>query len=141
MGKRIAAAAFWIYLAVLLRITVFRSGWYHNEFFQGNIDLVPFQSIFSYLNTGQWRYFIYLFWGNVLWFVPFGLYLSTKGIRLLSAVLFTALLSFLIEGLQFILSTGQSETEDIILNTLGGVLGWLAWRGISKWKDKNTAAT
>lgn len=141
MGKRIAAAAFWIYLAVLLRITVFRSGWYHNEFFQGNIDLVPFQSIFSYLNTGQWRYFIYLFWGNVLWFVPFGLYLSTKGRRLLSAVLFTALLSFLIEGLQFILSTGQSETEDIILNTLGGVLGWLAWRGIFKWKDKNTAAT
>ena len=42
MRKRAAAVAFWLYLAVLFRITVFRSGWYENEFFAGSVVWIPF---------------------------------------------------------------------------------------------------
>ena len=132
MGKRMAAAAFWLYLAVLFRITVFRSGWYRNGLFGGSVVLLPFQTIFSYLSTGQTRYFLYLFGGNLLWFFPFGLYLAAKGKTAPACALFTALLSLTIETLQFVLGTGCSETEDVLLNTLGGILGWLAFQGIRR---------
>ena len=79
MRKRAAAVAFWLYFAVLFRITVFRSGWYENEFFAGSVVWIPFQTIFSYLSTGQWDYFLYLFAGNILWFFPFGIYVGAKG--------------------------------------------------------------
>ncbi len=139
MRKRAAAVAFWLYLAVLLRITVFRSGWYENELFAGSVVWVPFQTIFSYLSAGQWRYFLYLFAGNILWFFPFGIYVGAKGKSAAACVLYTALLSLTIETLQFVLSTGCSETEDILLNTLGGVLGWLAYRTIRRFVGKRAA--
>ena len=139
MRKRAAAVAFWLYLAVLFRITVFRSGWYENEFFAGSVVLVPFQTIFSYLSAEQWRYFLYLFAGNIFWFFPFGVYVGAKGNPTAACVLYTALLSVTIETLQFVLSTGCSETEDILLNSLGGVLGWLACRGLRRLMENRAA--
>lgn len=139
MRKRLSAAVFWLYLAVLFRITVFRSGWYENEFFAGSVVWVPFQIIFTYLFAGYWGYFLYLFAGNILWFVPFGVYVGAKGKSAAACVLYTALLSLTIETLQFVLSTGCSETEDILLNTLGGVLGWLACRGLRRLMEKRAA--
>ena len=139
MRKRAAAAAFWLYLALLFRITVFRSGWYDNEFFSGSIEMVPFCTIFTYLSAEQWRYFLYLFAGNIIWFFPFGMYVGAKGKSAAVCVLYTALLSLTIETLQFILSTGCSETEDILLNTLGGVLSWFTYRGLRRLMEKRAA--
>ena len=136
MRKRLSAAAFWLYLAVLFRITVFRSGWYENEFFAGSVVWVPFQTIFSYLVSGDWRYFLYLFAGNILWFFPFGIYVGAKGKSAAACALYTALLSLTIETLQFVLSTGCSETEDILLNPLGGFLGWFTYRGLRRLMGK-----
>ena len=136
MRRRVVAAVFWLYLAVLFRITVFRSGWYDNEFFSGSIEMVPFRTIFTYLSAEQWRYFLYLFAGNIIWFYPFGVYVGAKEKSAAVCVLYTALLSLTIETLQFILSTGCSETEDILLNTLGGVLGWFTYRGLRRLMGK-----
>lgn len=139
MRRRVVAAVFWLYLAVLFRITVFRSGWYDNEFFSGSIEMVPFCTIFTYLSAEQWRYFLYLFAGNIIWFYPFGMYVGAKEKSAAVCVLYTALLSLTIETLQFILSTGCSETEDILLNTLGGVFGWVSYRTIRRFLRKRAA--
>ena len=65
--------------------------------------------------------------------------MGAKGKSAAACVLYTALLSLTIETLQFVLSTGCSETEDILLNTLGGVLGWLAYRTIRRFVGKRAA--
>ena len=81
--------------------------------------------------------FVYLFFGNILWFIPFGYYCvayekKTIGI----AVLMGLALSLFIEVLQFVLGTGISEIDDLILNTLGSFLGalivWIVHKNKSK---------
>ena len=125
MAKWLKRIGFALYLLILFRITVFRSGWYSNEFFQGDIELIPFQNIFSYLFDGRRFDFVYLFFGNILWFVPFGLVCGAKGQGMWKTLLWTFLLSLTIEVLQFVFSSGYSDTEDLILNTLGGGVGFL----------------
>ena len=123
MAKKIWKILFVFYLCVLLRITVFRSGWTGNDFFCGSVELMPFQTIFSYLKTGEYWYFCYLFLGNVLWFIPLGTYATVKEKKLWNCALYGFALSFFIECMQFVLNTGYSEVEDLLLNTLGAVLG------------------
>ncbi|QOR35094.1 VanZ family protein [Clostridium sp. 'deep sea'] len=63
--------------------------------------------------------------GNIIVFVPFGLFVSlvSQKSRLLKAVVCTALFSFSIEFLQlFVLRA--TDIDDIILNTLGGFIGY-----------------
>lgn len=134
MGKKLKWIVFVLYLCVLLRITVFRSGWTEFQLFSGSVELVPFQSIFSYLTAEQWQYFLYLFGGNILWFVPYGMFLASWNKELGSCILLGAVFSLVIELMQFVLGTGYSETEDILLNSLGVVLGWIFQRGIGKMK-------
>jgi glycopeptide antibiotics resistance protein len=125
--KAVLWAVFWVYLAVLLRITVFRSGFGSHGLFSGEIVWIPFQDIFSLVKTSL-GYFLYLFVGNIIWFVPFGFLLP----RLIGwgaqVIGYTFLLSLVIETLQFIFGTGVSEVEDLILNTLGGSVGYgIVW--------------
>ena len=130
MTKWLRRVGFVLYLLILFRITVFRGGWYSNEFVRGEIDWIPFQRVFDYLFDGDWFSFVYLFFGNILWFVPFGLYLGYKGQGIWKVALWTFFLSLSIESLQFVLSSGISEIEDLILNTFGGVAGSLLYRMI-----------
>lgn len=131
---------FLIYLLLLLRITVFRSGWLTNERFCGTIVLVPFQSVFTHLLSGNWTYFVYLFVGNLIWFVPLGAYLQRCGLRFFVVCLCGFFLSACIETAQFILSTGFSDTEDLILNTLGTMLGYGGMRYMQNRKAPNKTA-
>lgn len=122
---RIITALFWLWLAVLLRITVFRSGWYQNTFCSGEVVWIPFLTVFAPLKEGCLWDFLYLFVGNLVWFVPLGAYLRFRRQTFGLSLLWIFLLSLTIEVLQFILSTGVSEVEDLLLNTAGGCLGWL----------------
>lgn len=123
--RAVFTVLFVLYLAVLLRITVFRGGWYRQPFFDGEVIWLPFQTIFGYLTSGQIGYFLYLFIGNLIWFVPFGFCFRLRGLAFWKVILLTAALSVLIEGLQFIFATGCTETEDVLLNTAGGAIGAL----------------
>lgn len=116
-------AVFSAYLIILFRITVFRAGWLENSLFSGTVVWVPFQTIFSYLTKGEIPYFVYLFVGNIVWFVPFGMYLRQRGASVRKTILLTAALSVLIEALQFVFGTGCTELEDVLLNTAGGAIG------------------
>lgn len=128
MVKWLKRIAFVLYLLILFRITVFRSGWYSNTLFQGHIELIPFQKIFGYLFDGRWFDFVYLFFGNILWFAPFGLACGAKEQGVWKTLLWTFLFSLTIEMLQFVFSTGYSDVEDLILNTIGGLFGLLLYR-------------
>ena len=57
---------------------------------------------------------------NVILFIPLGMYLKRT---LDNKFLNILLISFIFEALQYILHIGVSDITDIIMNTLGGIIG------------------
>ena len=117
---------FLFYLAVVLRITVFRSTFTLQNLCQnGRVILTLFEGYIDLVKRREWFAFIYLFFGNIVWFVPFGMYLQYMGEqrRLLHTAVCGFLFSLLIETLQYVFGTGFSELDDLILNTLGAWVG------------------
>ena len=123
-GKWILWGLFILYMAALFRITVFRSTFLAHGMWNGKFNLIPFLTLFVLLQKNGIVYFLYLFLGNIIWFVPFGFFCGALFKKAgYWTVLWGFLLSFLIEFLQFFGSSGVSETDDLILNTLGAFLG------------------
>ena len=115
---------FFAYAAVLLRLTVFRYGFGTYEHFSGKLNLEIFTNYIPMLENGQWFDFIYLFFGNIVWFIPWGLFFRAflrKPVWV--SVLSGTLLSFLIETAQYYFAVGDAELDDVILNTLGAMIG------------------
>jgi glycopeptide antibiotics resistance protein len=77
--------------------------------------------------------FIYLFFGNIGWFIPLGIYCTACRKKTITAAVITGLLlSLCIETMQFVLGTGVSEADDLVLNTFGCFIGSLAGRRFGK---------
>lgn len=109
---------------ILLRLTVFRNGCFSHGLFTGEIEWSAFAFYAQLIRRRNWGYFIYLFGGNIAWFAPAGFFARLFGGRLLHALAAGLLLSLVVEAGQFILGSGVSELDDLILNTLGAVLGY-----------------
>lgn len=123
------------YLAVLLRITVFRRGFGTHVFCSdGEISLNLFEAYIPLIRTRDWDRFIYLFVGNLIWFVPLGMYARYRNAKrgILWAALLGLALSLFIETMQYLFGTGISELDDLILNTAGAVLGALLMTAVHK---------
>ena len=74
---------------------------------------------------------------NLVIFIPFGILVPKvfHGVNTVwKMALVTLMTSVLIEIVQFILSCGYSEVEDVIMNVAGGVIGYLIIRRIGKKK-------
>ena len=125
MKKKIITVTTVIWLTVLLRITVFRNGCFSHGFFSGRVEWGAFAYYLELVRLENWRYFSYLFFGNMIWFVPLGILIRIRNGRLWHAVLAGFLLSLSIETAQYVLGSGVSELDDLILNTFGAFLGYL----------------
>ena len=124
--KVIITILFLLYLVIVLRITVFRSTFTLQHLCQkGKIILTLFKGYIDLVRRGDWFAFTYLFVGNIVWFVPFGMYLQYMGKQktLLRTAISGFLFSLLIETLQYVFGTGFSELDDLVLNTLGVWIG------------------
>ncbi|WP_162342681.1 VanZ family protein [Cyclobacterium salsum] len=66
---------------------------------------------------------------NVLIFMPLGIYAGALFTRWIfgKKLLFLFLLSFLVEGLQYLFRIGAFDVTDLMTNTLGGVIGLLVF--------------
>jgi VanZ like family. len=98
----------------------------------GKLNLIPFIELQRILVKGDLWQFIYLFIGNIIWFIPFGFMMRilTK-LNKLKIAICALILSFLIELMQFIFGTGISELDDLILNTLGALIGMMIYHWIA----------
>ncbi|MEA1853555.1 VanZ family protein [Cytobacillus sp. OWB-43] len=103
-----------------------------------NVNIIPFKTTITYL-LGADRFNLDIIItntiGNILIFLPLGLLLPVlfKHCRLFSVVTITAITaSFSIELLQFFLQVGQFDIDDIILNTMGAMVGYLMFKTIFK---------
>lgn len=69
--------------------------------------------------------------GNVVCFIPFGILLPLNVRRLdrfVSVMMITFIFSLLIESVQLITRTGSFDVDDILLNTFGGIIGYIIYR-------------
>lgn len=71
-------------------------------------------------------------YGNIAIFTPFGLLLGMLGKgkppRLAKVAICALMLSLFLEGLQAVFAIGAFDVDDMLLNTCGGVLGWMSYR-------------
>lgn len=77
--------------------------------------------------------------GNIIAFIPFGIYLpytSESKLGFISTFLYTFSLSLTIELVQLITKVGSCDVDDIILNALGGVIGYILWYIYTKLRKK-----
>lgn len=124
--KKILFILFIIYVAAVLRITVFRNSFsLHNLFRGGSVNPVLFKGYLVFVRSKSWYRLIYLFVGNIVWFVPFGMYLQYTGKfkNILTVTFCGMLFSICIETMQFIFGTGVTELDDVVLNTFGAFIG------------------
>ena len=121
-------AVWWIamavYLFVILRITVFRSGFSLDNLFGGTFNFSPFAEYLRFAQNGSWREFLYYLLGNIICFIPFGGLLCRNKTGALKVLIISVLFSVAIEALQYVFGTGVTEIDDVILNTFGSMLGY-----------------
>ncbi len=122
---RILALVLISYLIFLLDIALFRFPAAHPT-----VNLVPFRSIMSDWQNGGWP-FVINFVGNIVAFVPMGLvppYIFKRPVKLWQVLVFSLSVSLLIEGGQLYSGRRVPDVDDLILNGLGGCLGYLLSR-------------
>lgn len=124
--KIFANLIFFIYLTFVLRLAVFRDNFDISRIFEiGKYNLNLFIDYKNVWQNGGFKTFFKLFFGNLGWFLPFGMFLRYKFINLqiYKILFFGFLFSLCIEISQFVFKTGIFELDDLILNIIGVFLG------------------
>ena len=87
----------------------------------------------EHVETVGYRYVLVNIAGNIVAFVPFGFLLplvSERKIHTGKAFYYSFLLSLCVESIQLVSRTGAFDVDDLLLNTVGGVLGYWCYRGV-----------
>ena len=101
-------------------------------------NLVPFKEIrrfIVYRHVVGIRSFLLNVVGNVLGFMPLGFFLpviSRRSRLWFNTVLLSFLFSLCIETVQLIFKVGSFDVDDMILNTTGGILGYILYKIVQR---------
>lgn len=119
--KELSMLIFGIYILCLFQVVTFQDDvtWATNNF-------IPFKEIMRYNITS--RLFFKNVLGNMIMFLPFGFFVSyyLKSERLTLPVFLILIASISIEVVQLLIGR-VFDVDDIILNILGGLLGYLIY--------------
>jgi glycopeptide antibiotics resistance protein len=135
-----------VYLLALLKVTLFKypleqlrpvvsnTSW---AAIQLRIDLgnfMPFETIGRYLSRLDWRVAQLNLFGNILIFIPFGIlgsqFRKTNSWQKIFVVGLSA--SLMIECIQLLTGLGSFDVDDLILNTLGTLMGYFISKRIER---------
>lgn len=77
-----------------------------------------------------------LYIGNIILFIPYGIFLSTlfKRANLKNIIIYGFIASFIIEISQFLLKRGILDIDDMILNILGVIIGYLFISAVKRFR-------
>lgn len=132
--RTVMTVLFVLYLMLLIYLTLL-SGYFGRRRFFRSFNLVSFRTIINYLRIdfGK-RIIITNLLGNIAAFVPMGFVLpvvSSKYYRFSRVFIITAGTSLAIEVLQYTLAVGAADVDDLILNSIGGAVGYLLYRAVT----------
>ena len=130
VGRIVAILAFFAYL-LLLSYLLFFSSTYGRTLEMGyRYNLKPFAEIrrgLEHVETVGYRYVLVNIGGNIAAFMPFGFLLpliTERKMHTGKVFCYSFLLSLCAESVQLVSRTGAFDVDDLILNTVGGVLGY-----------------
>ena len=123
--NRLTKVLFIIYLIALYWILLLKLGVQFSYMANRKANLIPFNEPLILTSENIL---------NVVIFVPLGIYsgILVRRWTFSKKLLFVFLLSLIIEGLQYILRLGAFDVTDIITNTLGGIIGFMIFKGLEK---------
>jgi len=127
------------YLVVLIRIVLFKQVALYNLFaaigsMERTISIIPFKSLLDMINNNiSVTRILENILGNIAIFIPFGLLLPiVQKDKSKKIILYGLITSALIEIIQYVFALGSSDIDDLMLNTLGTVIGYLLYKIIHK---------
>src|SRR4030095_921222 len=131
--KTLSWALFAAYLLILLWLVLFKFSYdliaVIRNFQTRSLNLIPF----AYANTSEVI-------SNIIAFIPFGVMLGVNfkqiAFRYKIAVIFA--FSLAAEIIQYFLAIGSQDITDLIMNTLGGLVGLSAYEVASRQTDDRT---
>lgn len=128
--KELLGLSFVIYILCLFQVVTFQDNvsWSTNNF-------IPFREMFRY-NIGS-RLFVKNVLGNALMFLPYGFFISyyLKNKKPWLTLILTVIASFSIELVQMVIGR-VFDIDDILLNLLGGYLGYLVYYWLGRFYEK-----
>ena len=120
LHKEVLSLIFIVYILCLYHVVTFQDVNY------GINNFIPFKEIFRYpIGSSN---FIKNVIGNITLFIPFGFFSSyyLKNKKMLTPFILSLITSLTIESVQFYIGR-VFDIDDIILNTLGGIIGFLCY--------------
>ena len=127
--KEVLALVFIIYILCLYYVLTYQNTGY------AGVNFKPFTEMFRYA-IGSKKFLTNII-GNILLFIPFGFftsyYINTK--KAIVPTLITLAVSLCAEGIQYYIGR-VFDVDDIILNVLGGFLGYLLFVGFNAVRSK-----
>lgn len=132
--KRVRALGKVLFVLYILFIFYFLllSDWYgrSGEMQEYHYNLVLFKEIkrfWIYRAQLGMRSVVYNLLGNVVVFVPFGFFMpmASKYRSFLVTAFYGFGISFCVEAFQLITRVGSFDVDDLFLNTIGGILGYI----------------
>lgn len=127
--KELLMLVFIIYILCLFHIVTFQDINY------GTNNFIPFKEIFRYdINSSK---FIKNIMGNIIMFIPYGFFASyfLKNRKFSTILLLSLTVSLTIEFVQ--LNIGRVfDIDDVILNIIGGIIGYLIYVGLDAISSK-----
>ena len=124
---------FVLYIQAIFYFLVFSDTFGRGQFEERRINLEPFLEIKRFIYYRQYftvTSFVLNVAGNVIGFMPFGFLLTVvrnKKTNFVVALLYSFTFTFLIESVQYITKLGVFDIDDLMLNTLGGILGYIIY--------------
>lgn len=115
---------FIVYGVIMFRLLFIRaSTWLSYKY-----NLIPFKSYFYTFNYADVKFWVFNFFGNLALFIPFGLMLPIvitkfQGFKRYFLLLLSIIV--VVEVLQLVTRVGSFDVDDIILNSIGGLIGFI----------------
>lgn len=142
--KAVMKLLFIIYMCVLVYVVFFAEAMGRTPQDGYVYNLTPLKEIKRFMkyiwdNDALGRAARLNIFGNIIAFIPFGInlpYTSESKLGFISTFLYTFSLSLTIELVQLITKVGSCDVDDIILNALGGVIGYILWYIYTKLRKK-----
>lgn len=126
---------FVVYLVILMKLVVFKHPLHFTDLttitslFSLNSNFIPLKTIVGYLTVEpSWQIAIKNLAGNVLLFLPFGAFLPLifRTMTWKAVLLVAVIVSITFEAMQ-VFVIGTPDIDDVILNTFGAWLGYVAF--------------
>ena len=139
----LAVLLFVLYLLLLFYLLFFSETYGRTMDSGYRYNLEPFKEIkrfWSNRDSLGWNSVIINLAGNIVAFAPFGFFLPMlcrAGRNVFGCVILSALFSLAVEVVQLFSKVGAFDVDDILLNALGGLVGFLIYVVIKKLLRKN----